>query len=244
MIINRAKYIFNVMIGKVSDPLIPIATYWIIFANTIIWLFETQSSKVTIYFSMSPYIAPIQVWRYITAAFLHNPASPIHLFANMFSLYIVGTLVERFIGIKKYLISYFVVILSSNIVSTLTSLVLMNDTTYSISIGASGAVMGMFAILIFLFKRIQLPINQLVFIVVLNLITPFFVDGIDLYAHLFGFLMGVIISFGLGLIDRLKYSATDKLFYTVTISMVVVSIVIDIIIFVFFNDLLTYVNLF
>lgn len=52
----------------------------------------------------NPLISRGEVWRLFTAAFLHGGI--LHLACNMYSLYAVGTQVERIYGKVKYIIIY------------------------------------------------------------------------------------------------------------------------------------------
>ena len=50
----------------------------------------------------------LEVWRLITFQFLHDNRSIIHLFFNMFGLWIFGSMVEQTLGSRKYLAFYLV----------------------------------------------------------------------------------------------------------------------------------------
>lgn len=50
----------------------------------------------------------LQVWRLLTFQFLHDPNSILHLFFNMFGLWIFGSMVEQVLGRRKYLAFYLV----------------------------------------------------------------------------------------------------------------------------------------
>lgn len=50
----------------------------------------------------------MEVWRFITFQFLHDPNSIWHVGLNMFGLYIFGRTVEQYLGSKKYLAFYLV----------------------------------------------------------------------------------------------------------------------------------------
>jgi membrane associated rhomboid family serine protease len=50
----------------------------------------------------------LQVWRLLTFQFLHDPNTILHLFFNMFGLWIFGPMVEETLGRRKYLAFYLV----------------------------------------------------------------------------------------------------------------------------------------
>ena len=76
----------------------------------------------------------INIYRFITSAFLH--ASILHLLCNMYSLYILGTQVETFLGKRKFAFIYFI----SAITGSLASFVFSGNV---IAVGASGAIFGL-----------------------------------------------------------------------------------------------------
>ena len=80
-----------------------------------------------------------EIWRFISAIFLHADIG--HLAYNLFALVLFGSIVEKVIESKKFLIIFFV----SGIVANLVSI-----NFYSSSLGASGAIFGIIGALIVL----------------------------------------------------------------------------------------------
>jgi len=72
-----------------------------------------------------------QPWRFLTSIFLH--ADILHLMFNLFALLLFGSILEKIIGGKKFLLLFFVSGIFAN---------LMAVNFYSSSLGASGAVYG------------------------------------------------------------------------------------------------------
>ena len=62
-----------------------------------------------------------------------------HIFANMFSLFFVGSLVEKILGAKRYLYFYLVSGLFASLFFVLMSLVWLSDFN-AYAVGASGAL--------------------------------------------------------------------------------------------------------
>lgn len=50
----------------------------------------------------------LQVWRLVTFQFLHSPDTILHIFFNMFGLFVFGPMVEESLGRRKYLAFYLV----------------------------------------------------------------------------------------------------------------------------------------
>jgi len=79
-----------------------------------------------------------QIWRFLTAVFLHGGAG--HLLYNLFALALFGSILEKLVDGKKFLIIFFVTGILANVFSV---------NFYSASLGASGAIFGVIGALIF-----------------------------------------------------------------------------------------------
>jgi rhomboid protease GluP len=137
--------------------------------------------------------APLTVhgewWRLMTSMFLHGGL--LHLAFNMWALHDNGKLVERVFGNVHFLVIYF----GSGLAGSLASLAWRQD---AVSVGASGAIFGVFgALLAFALRQRtrlthffrRLKANVLLFIGI-SLGLGFMVPGIDNGAHLGGLLAG------------------------------------------------------
>ena len=122
-----------------------------------------------------------EIWRLLTAAFLHGGL--IHIVVNMYSLFILGTQVETFIGKWKFLFIYIV----SAISGSLLSLVFAEPNV--VSVGASGALFGLMGSLLYFGYHYRLYLsdaikNQIIPIIIINLLIGFTVSRIDNVAHI------------------------------------------------------------
>ncbi|KYG82154.1 rhomboid family protein [Roseivirga ehrenbergii] len=82
----------------------------LLYINIGIWLVQfllkmDLGSRFGLYFIASDNFNPVQ---FITYMFLHDMSSPMHIFGNMFALFIFGPLLEQFLGPKKFIILYMV----------------------------------------------------------------------------------------------------------------------------------------
>lgn len=150
-----------------------------------------------------------EIFRLITYMFLH--AGFIHIFLNMYSLYIVGTKVEDFFGKWKYIIIY----LFSGICGGLLSIGLNQNV---ISVGASGAIFGLFGALIYFGYTYRgyvgaIVKSQIVPIVIYNLIIGFFIPGIDMWGHVGGLFAGMLTANMLGTIENKKYNFSNIMLF-------------------------------
>jgi membrane associated rhomboid family serine protease len=138
--------------------------------------------------------------RIFTYMFLHGDIT--HLFANLFSLWGIGTIVERDIGTTKFGLIYFV----SGIFAGLGHSILHPGSNTPL-VGASGAVFGVLAVL---FLLMPFTINFVMFIPLPSVLVGLIMATIEvsalLYsgesyvahdAHLAGFIIGGISAFTL-----------------------------------------------
>lgn len=126
-----------------------------------------------------------QYWRLLTTGFLHDGL--FHILVNMLSLYWVGMVLEPAIGSVSFTAVYFASLLAGSFGALLFSPAIE-------SVGASGAIFGIFGALIVVAYRRGIPIWQsgLGFVLVLNLVFSFTFRGISIGAHLGGLIAGLI----------------------------------------------------
>ena len=141
-----------------------------------------------------------EYYRLLTNAFLHG--SLFHLLVNIYSLLIIGSQVETFIGKGKFLIVY----LLSAFMGSLFSVIFLEN---SISIGASGAIFGLLGSLLYFGYHYRLYLSnalttQIIPIIIVNLILGFTLSGIDNAAHIGGLIGGYLSTMIVGL----KYKST------------------------------------
>ncbi|HLA22942.1 MAG TPA: rhomboid family intramembrane serine protease [Candidatus Nanoarchaeia archaeon] len=87
------------------------------------------------------------LWTFFTAMFMH--AGFFHILANMFSLFFVGTLVERLVGARRYILFYLISGIFASLFFVASVLIFPQDiNTYAV--GASGALFGLVGILMLL----------------------------------------------------------------------------------------------
>ncbi|KAF8328875.1 uncharacterized protein EI90DRAFT_2997656 [Cantharellus anzutake] len=133
---------------------------------------------------------PDQWWRFITPIFLH--AGLIHLAFNMFAQCTLSAQVEREMGSVAFIILYFAAGIFGNVLGGNFALVGLP------SLGASGAIFGTLAVMwvdLFAHWGIEYRPGRKLFMLILDLIVGIgigFIPGVDNFAHLGGFLMGLL----------------------------------------------------
>ena len=190
----------NIQNEETFKPKKPIITCILILINLIIFLLCNYNQSYIYNLALFKNIGT-DYYRLITAAFTHYEL--FHFIFNMYALYVIGSQLESFLGKTKYAIIY----LFSAITSSLLSLVFLNSNSYSL--GASGAIFGLFGSLLYFGYHYRVYLgnvirSQVVPIILFNLFLGFMLSGIDNAAHIGGLVGGLLITMALGI----KYKST------------------------------------
>ncbi|MEV5959524.1 rhomboid family intramembrane serine protease [Streptomyces sp. NPDC051987] len=135
-------------------------------------------------------IAQGQYYRMFTAMFLHDSSSPMHIVFNMLSLWWIGGPLEAALGRARYITLYLVSGLAG---SALTYLLAAQNQP---SLGASGAIFGLFGATAVLIRRLNYDMRPIIALLVINLIFTFS-GGIAWQAHIGGLVAGVITGYAM-----------------------------------------------
>ena len=125
-----------------------------------------------------------QWYRLVTVALTHGGL--LHLGFNMYALLVLGNPIEEAFGKNKFLVIFFASLLAGSLTSAYFASI------YSASVGASGAVFGLFGAMVVVGKRIGADIRSTVVIIGLNFVFGFALGGVDWRAHLGGLIGGYI----------------------------------------------------
>jgi rhomboid protease GluP len=133
-------------------------------------------------------------WRLLTSLFVHAGTS--HLLMNMLSLWLLGLLVEPRIGPRRLLLGY----LASGVGGALASL--WYHSAGVNSVGASGAIFGLYGVQMVLLISRAVPLNKsdrramlaLVTYLVLSNLLSGLTGAIDNSAHIGGLLTGLVLA--------------------------------------------------
>jgi rhomboid protease GluP len=204
-------------------------TYVLISINVVVWLFIKlyanykgvfEGSLLTVFGAKdNTLIMSGQYWRFLTPVFLHNDIT--HLLVNSYSLYILGTTVEKLIGRPRFLFTYIIAGITGSIMSFMFS-------TYR-AVGASGAIFGLLGVLIYygienpeLFRR---GFGRSILITItINLVYGFSVTGIDNFGHIGGLIGGFLAAGVVGITDFFKRLKLRVAFILITLVVVVLSL--------------------
>ena len=178
--------------GRGDAPLISVTTI-LIAATVIVSLSALWSAEGETLFQAlaldKQAVAAGEYWRLWTVTLLHG--SEIHLAFNMYALYLSGRVVERWYGPLNMLVFYLVCAAAGSIGSFVLG-------GAGASVGASGAVFGLFGLLLAagrvhhpVDKQSRALVGQLGMLIAINLLFGFAVQGIDNAAHIGGLVAGL-----------------------------------------------------
>jgi membrane associated rhomboid family serine protease len=185
-------------------PRVPIVTYALIAANIALFVLTnkigasgglgfgggTLNSLGGRLVLFGPSVANGQDYRLLSAAFIHYGL--LHIAVNMYALYLLGGVFERYAGPVRFAAVYFTAALSGSF----GALILTPD---SATAGASGAIFGLMGALFVLERQrgmalLQSPIGGLILI---NLVITFGIPGISIGGHVGGLIGGGLAGFAL-----------------------------------------------
>ncbi|WP_088287868.1 rhomboid family intramembrane serine protease [Kineosporia sp. A_224] len=161
---------------------------------------------VTDNLSFWPPVALSEPWRFVTAGFLHSTSFLLHIAFNMYILWMIGPYLENILGRLRFTALYLLSAIGGNVGYFLMVRPGGFDSSWNTStLGASGAVFGLFAALFVVNRRLGRDSSGVVAIVVLNLVLGFlpllginiFGVGIAWQAHLGGLATGALVAFAL-----------------------------------------------
>lgn len=155
------------------------------------------------------------LWTFLTSMFMHGGL--FHLFANMFSLLFLGSLVEKILGARRYLTFYLASGLFAGLFFVLSALFFPADLN-TFAVGASGAIFALVGLLVLLTPNLPVYVMLIPIPIKMKyagpgiLILLWFISlagnvPIGNMAHLGGIIAGV----GYGIYIRHKYKRKVKL---------------------------------
>jgi membrane associated rhomboid family serine protease len=188
-----------------SIPGLPSVTQTLIAINVIVFLVETAAGAplggngggtvwthgvlfgpaLTGHNPYPVYTGVHEYWRIVTGGFLH--AGLFHILVNMFSLYFVGSALEPAVGSLNFAAIY----CASLLAGSFGALLFQPDVP---TVGASGAIFGIFGALIVVAYHRGISIWQsgLGMVLLLNLLFSFTFSGISVGGHLGGLVGGLV----------------------------------------------------
>lgn len=182
--------------GRGGGPALPLT--WIIIGLTVVVSFTAFSAPDEVGFGplmLDKFaVANGEYWRLWTVTLVH--ASLPHLFFNMFALYLAGPLVETLYGSRLFLLFYLLCAAAGSIASFVFG-------GNAPAVGASGAIFGLFGLLLaasrthhpVIDRRGRALVGQVGMLILINLVIGFVIPRIDNAAHIGGLVAGLWLGF-------------------------------------------------
>jgi membrane associated rhomboid family serine protease len=126
-----------------------------------------------------------EYYRLLTGAFLH--VAIWHIAVNMLALVLVGPALEAMLGRVRFVALYVLAAIGGNVLAYV-----VKEPGY-VSVGASGAIYGLFAAYWVLARRVRADTSAITGTIILNLIITVTFPGISLYGHLGGLVVGGLL---------------------------------------------------
>lgn len=130
-------------------------------------------------------VADGEYWRLLTAAFLH--AGILHILFNMYALSLFGPMLEQFLGYVRFIALYFTTAIASSVT------VYWLSPVHQPTLGASGAIFGLFGASFAVFMKRGLDVSSLLMLLGINLLITFTVPNISWQGHLGGLVSGLVL---------------------------------------------------
>lgn len=179
----------------------PKVTYAVIIACAVVYALQlapmylpgaAQLPSITNMFAYAPvhtaaWNPEFEPWRMLTSALLHSPSSAVHILFNMLALWFIGRVVEPAIGGLRY----GALLLLSAFGGSVAVLFLTDP--FTPTVGASGAVFGLFGALFILLRSTGAQTGGLIALVAVNMVIGF-MPGLNIswQGHLGGLVIGLL----------------------------------------------------
>lgn len=186
--------------GRVSSGSPMLVTWVLLGANGVVyvlqWLARAAGLSLPQMFAYAPVATTSEPWRMLTSGFLHSMSSPLHLLLNMYMLYLFGRMLEPALGRWRFLLLFLLSVLGGSVG------VLLLAHPFSLVLGASGGIFGLFGALFVLQRHLGQSIAPIAVLIGVNVVFGFVVPGIAWQAHLGGLATGALVA--------LAYTATRR----------------------------------
>ena len=202
--------------GKLHASDQPVVTWSLIAICILVFLAELASDQVIPKYGLWPFgVAEGQWYRMVTSAFLHSGTT--HILFNMWALYVLGPSLEAALGRLRFGLLYGSSLLGGSV------LVYLLSEPRSVTVGASGAIFGLFGAAFVIGRRLNLDVRWVVALIALNLVFTFAApalgaDPISWQGHVGGLLTGSVVAAVLAYAPRERRNAATT---AVTVALLV-----------------------
>jgi membrane associated rhomboid family serine protease len=176
----------------------PWVTYVLIALNVVMFVLQKANDDVYRQLVMQGNVIAYydEFYRLVTAGFLH--AGVTHILFNMVALYFTGPALERALGPTRFIGLYTLSLLGGSV------LVYLLTPVQTPTLGASGAIFGLFGATFVLSRKLDLDVRGIVGLIVINLAITFIAPGISWQGHVGGLLTGAAAAWVLAYAPQAK----------------------------------------
>lgn len=148
--------------------------------------FEVTEARCGLVGDFLPGFVDGAFWQVLSSGFAH--VSLLHIGFNMLALWVLGPQLEQLFGRARFLALYLLSLLGGS------AAVLWLSPEYQATLGASGAIYGLFAALAVCVRKVGGDLRQIGVLLAVNLLITFTVPNISWQGHLGGFAAGLVIA--------------------------------------------------
>lgn len=198
--VRAARTVFG---GRVART--PAVTYTLIAINVAMYLLQLARNEIVTDLAMLGvatdrlgYVVPGygvadgEWYRLISGAFLHSLPSGgslgiSHILFNMWALWVIGQQLELALGRARFITLYLLSALGGSVLVYLLA-------PEAWTVGASGAIFGLFGGFFVVLRRLRQSAGGIVFLLAINLVITFAVPNISWQGHLGGLIVGGVVA--------------------------------------------------
>ena len=165
-------------------------TITLIAINVLVYLGQILVPGFTnslFYANVGPNYEVGSILRVFTAGFAHSESQITHILFNLYSLFVLGTIIEPMIGKLRFTILYMLSIFGGGL-----GVLYLAEFGTSV-VGASGAIFGLMGAYLVLLRALKLDASQMYVLIGINLVIGF-LPGIAWQAHVGGLIVGGAIA--------------------------------------------------
>lgn len=178
----------------------PVVTLTLIGVCVTVFVGQLVLPGLTSQIAFVPALGRAEPWRFLTAAFAHSPTMLLHIGFNMYALWIMGGYLEPLLGRARFLTAYLVSAFGGSVGFLLLAppMTLADLHAGQVgawvtpTVGASGAVFGLFGAYLVLNRRLGRSTGGMVVMIGINAVLGFVIPGIAWQAHLGGLVVGAL----------------------------------------------------
>ncbi|MGW0482893.1 rhomboid family intramembrane serine protease [Nonomuraea sp. NPDC003214] len=170
----------------------PFVTWTLLAVNVLVFGAQYLTGDVVSgMLAMNPYWVLVdgEYYRLLSAAFGHFGV--FHILFNCWALYVTGPYLERAFGHVRFVALYLISALGGSVLG------LWFDSANTFSMGASGAIFGLFGAVFVVGRRLNMDVRGIIVLLVINLAITFLVPGISWTGHIGGLITGAALAAGM-----------------------------------------------